>query len=51
MPSFENSIQCGLGATLISEVTALVAVSMTETVPESWLGTYSLVPSGVTAAR
>ena len=38
-PSGENSTQWGSGATLISAVTAFVAVSTTEMVPESWLGT------------
>ena len=35
----ENSTQCGCGATLISVVIRLLAVSMIEIVPESWLGT------------
>ena len=39
MPSGENSTQCGCAGTLISAVTAFVAVSTTEMVPESWLGT------------
>ena len=47
----ENVTQCGLGAVLISAITLLVAVSITDTAARSWLGTNRRVPSGLTAGR